>query len=76
MARLVCKSAIVIPISMIYTLGNTTIQSVESYKDLGFLFDNHLKFHHHNYAAKANRILGLIKNHLNPLIPRYISKTI
>ena len=47
-----------------YTLGNTTIDSVEPHKDLGILFDNHLKFHHHTsfnctkLKANVNRILG------------------
>ena len=55
----------------IYTLGDIRIDSVESYKDLGILFDSHLKFHQHtsSTAAKANRILGLIKKSLEFLDP-------
>ena len=46
----------------LYSLNGTTIDSVESQKDLGILFDNQLKFHQHtsNIAAKANRLLDLL----------------
>ena len=39
------------------------IDSAESQKDLGILFDNQLKFHLHTteVAAKANCLLGLIR---------------
>ena len=49
-----------------YTLGDTKINSVESNKDLGILFDN---CHQHttSVAAKANRILGLIKKSFESL---------
>ena len=52
-----------------YTLGDTKIDSVESHRDLGILFDNRLKFHQHttSVAAKANRILGLIKKSFESL---------
>ena len=54
-----------------YILGDIRIDSVESYKDLGILFDNHLKFHQHtsSTAAKANRTLGLIKKSFEFLDP-------
>ena len=54
-----------------YTLGDIRIDSVESYKDFGILFDSHLKFHQHtsSTAAKANCILGLIKKSLEFLEP-------
>jgi len=37
--------------------------SVISCKDLGIMFDEHLKFHSHKteVSAKANRVLGMIK---------------
>ena len=52
-----------------YTLGDTKIDSVESHKDLGILFDNCLKFHQHttSVTAKANRTLGLIKKSFESL---------
>ena len=53
-----------------YYLNGVVIDSVDSQKDLGILFDNQLRFHHHTttIVAKANRLLGLIKrsfDHLN-----------
>ena len=53
-----------------YYLNGVVIDSVDSQKDLGILFDNQLRFHHHTTAivAKPNRLLGLIKrsfDHLN-----------
>ena len=54
-----------------YYLNGVVIDSVDSQKDLGVLFDNQLRFHHHTttIVAKANRLpLGLIKrsfDHLN-----------
>ena len=53
-----------------YYLNGIEIDSVESQKDLGILFDHQLKFHLHttDVAAKANRLLGLIRrcfDHLN-----------
>ena len=53
-----------------YYLNGIEIDSVESQKDLGILFDHQLKCHLHttDVAAKANRLLGLIRrcfDHLN-----------
>ena len=46
-----------------YYLNGIKIDSVESQKDLGILFDHQLKFHLHttDVAAKANHLLGLIR---------------
>jgi len=46
-----------------FYLNNTVIDSVISHKDLGIIFDNHLKFHNHTteVTAKANCLLGLIR---------------
>ena len=43
-----------------YYLNGIEIDSVESQKDLGILFDHQLKFHLHttDITAKANRLLG------------------
>ena len=42
-----------------YTLGGTSIDIVESHKDLSILFDSNLKFHQHTaeVTAKANCVL-------------------
>ena len=48
------------------------IDSVESHKDLGILFDDCFKFHHHTTsiaANQANHILGLIKKSFESLDP-------
>ena len=57
-------------------LVDTTIDSVESHKDLGILFDNHLKFHQHtsSIVAKANCILGLIKKSFKSLDPDMLAR--
>ena len=41
-----------------YYLNGVVIDSVNSQKDLGILFDNQLRFHHHTttIAAKANQL--------------------
>ena len=59
-----------------YTLGDTKIDSVESHKDLGILFDNCFKFYQHttSVAAKANRILGLIKKSFESLDPDMLAR--
>ena len=61
-----------------YTLSDTKIDSVESYKDSGILFDNCLKFHQHttsrSVAAKANRMLGLIKKSFESLDPGMLAR--
>ena len=61
-----------------YYLNGVVIDSVDSQKDLGVLFDNQLRFHHHTTAivAKAIRLLGLIKksfDHLNSYIRSYVN---
>ena len=52
-----------------YYLNGVIIDSVDSQKDLGILFDNQLKFHHHTttIVTKANRLLGLIKRSFDHL---------
>ena len=52
-----------------YYLNGLMIESIESQKDLGILFDNQLKFHSHTteVAAKANRLLGLIRRSFDHL---------
>jgi len=59
-----------------YYLNGTTIDSVESQKDQGILFDNQIKFHQHtsNIAAKANRLLGLIKRSFDHLDSNMLTK--
>ena len=62
-----------------YTLSDIRIDSVESYKDLGILFNDYLKFHQHTSltATKANCILGLTIKSFEFLYPvTYVSKTI
>ena len=46
-----------------YYLNGIKSDNVESQKDLGILFDYQCKFHLHttDVAAKANRLLGLIR---------------
>ena len=63
-----------------YYLNGIEIDSVESQKDLGILFDHQLKFHLHttDVAAKANCLLGLIRrcfDHLNSdmLVKLYVT---
>jgi len=52
------------------------INSVESQKGLGILFDKQLKFHQHtsNIAVKANRLLGLIKRSFDHLDSNMLTK--
>ena len=52
-----------------YHLNGIKIDSVESHKDLGILFDHQLKFHLHttDVVAKANRLLGLIRRSFDHL---------
>ena len=58
----------------IYTLDGTSIDIIESHKDLGILFDNHLKFHQHTtgVTGKANRVLGLISKSFEYLEPNML----
>ena len=55
---------------------NMPIQSAKEEPDLGVLIDNKLKFHSHcqNQAAKANKVLGLIKHSVTSCQPRVIKK--
>ena len=55
-----------------YTLGDIKIDSLESYKDFGILFDNHQ--HTSSTAAKANCILGLIEKLFEYLDPDMLVK--
>ena len=52
-----------------YYLNGIVIDSVESRKDLGIFFNNQLKFHSHTteVAAKAKRLLGLIRRSFDHL---------
>ena len=52
-----------------YYLNGIKIDYVKSQKDLGIFFDHQLKFHLHttDVAAKANRLLGLIRKSFNYL---------
>ena len=54
----------------------TKTDSVESQKDLGILFGHQLKFHLHttDVAAKANRLLGLIRKYFDYLNPDMLVK--
>ena len=56
--------------------ANMPIQSAEEKHDLGVIIDNRLKFHSHcwNQVAKANKVLGLIKNPVTSCQPRVIKK--
>ena len=47
-----------------------------SHKDLGIVFDNHLKFHDHTIqiTAKANRLLGIIRKSFEYLEPDMLVK--
>ena len=57
-------------------LNGIKIDSVESQKDLGILFDHQLKFHLHttDVAPKANRLLGLIRRSFDYLDPDMLVK--
>ena len=59
-----------------YYLNGVVIDSVNSQKDLGILFDNQLRFHHHTttIVAKANRLLGLIKRSFDYLNSDMLTK--
>ena len=59
-----------------YYLNGVIIDSVDSQKDLGILFDNQLKFHHHTttIVTKANRLLGLIKRSFDHLDSDMLTK--
>jgi hypothetical protein len=62
---------------MIDSVGhNMPIQSAKEECDLGVLIDNKHKFHSHcqNQAAKANKVLGLIKHSVTSRQPRVIKK--
>ena len=59
-----------------YYLNGIKIDSVESQKDLGILFDHQLKFYLHttDVAAKANHLLGLIRKSFDYLDPDMLVK--
>ena len=59
-----------------YYLNGIKIDSVESQKDLGILFDHQLKFHLHttDVVAKANHLLGLIRKSFDYLDPDMLVK--
>ena len=46
-----------------YYLNGVLLDSVDSYKDLGILFDTGLKFHQHTSETvmKANRVLACMR---------------
>ena len=52
-----------------YFLCGTAIQSAQSFRDLGVMIDQDLKFHEHTSLVtnKANHILGLIKRRFSYL---------
>ena len=54
------------------------LENVTPHKDLGVLFDEHLKFHNHTteVSAKVNRVLGMIKRSFEHLDTFYDIKTI
>ena len=47
----------------VYSMNNTRLSETTELKDLGVLVDNELKFSPHikTIAARANRMIGLIK---------------
>ena len=55
---------------------NMSFQSAEEERDLAVLIDNKLKFHSHcqNQAAKANKVLGLIKRSVTSRQQKVIKK--
>jgi len=55
-------------------MNSVAIDTVESHKDLGILFDNQLKFHSHttNISNKANRLLELIRRSFDHLDSKFI----
>ena len=61
-----------------YTLNGTAIDSMTSHKDLGILFDSHLRFHDHptdsQVTAKANQVLGMIKKSFEYLDSAMLTK--
>jgi len=59
-----------------YHLNGSEIDTVTSHKDLGILFDKHLKFQNHTteVSAKANRVLGMIKRSFEHLDTFMISR--
>ena len=59
-----------------YYMNSIAIDTVESHKDLGILFDNQLKFHSHttNISNKANRLLGLIRRSFDNLDSSMLTK--
>ena len=59
-----------------YYLDGTVIDNIDSYKDLGIILDHQLKFHLHTteVAAKANRLLGLIKKSFDYLDSDMLTK--
>ena len=54
-----------------FYLNGTVVDSVSSHKDLGIVFDNHLKFHDHTIevTAMTNHLLGIIRNSFEYLEP-------
>ena len=63
-------------VMVLFTLNGTLVDSVTSHKDLGIVFDNHLKFHDHTIevTAKANRLLGIIRKSFEYLEPDMLVK--
>ena len=66
-----------------YYLNGILLDSVDSYKDLGILFDTGLKFHQHasETALKANSVLACIRREFitlneSVLLPLYKSKVL
>ena len=59
-----------------FYLSGALVDSVTSHKDLGIVFDNHLKFHDHTIevTAKANRLLGIIRKSFEYLEPDMLVK--
>ena len=55
----------------LYHLDNSTVEKVDSIKDLGVIFDCKLKFdiHINDKINKANRMLGIIKRNFKFLCP-------
>ena len=59
-----------------YYLDGPVIDNIDSYQDLGIILDHQLKFHLHTteVAAKANRLLGLIKKSFDYLDSDMLTK--
>ena len=57
-------------------MNSIAIDTVESHKNLGILFDNQLKFHSYtaNISNKANQLLGLIRRSFDHVDSNMLSK--